>query len=1146
MTGVEGAINLTRWSGSGSHWRRCLVVMVWAFVPLAAWAGTISFSLSLTGSTLTAMSEGNSSAFLPTVLRLLPDGHWEVLPVLPGTISPAELAPGARFHVSWTQIPRSSQSTSPFEALQPLMVRFFDQAGVSFGQISFLHPPPKATATLQAGYEDGKLVIAPPGDAAAERVIRASWLLWAQEEGIGGIRDPLRLEGRQPSAQHIEWHKGMVPVRIDTGAGQPSAILLHDTGQGYGMQVISAGRLASREQRTAWLDASPDFYRPALLMFAAGVSVVLFGIVGPKGERQDTWIRVLTSSLGRTPIWIGDLVFTVAAASLVASTLGIGFLNSPNTPTGGDTASHVLYARLYADELLFSGHILPWVPEVFGGLPFLSYYFPLPFIVIALLSKLIGFAPAFKWGAFLAAMLLPGAVFVGSRRWLHLSWPAVLFGGLGALAFVLHEQNAIWGGNLLSTLAGEFAYSYSLLFAVLTMMAWARATALGRGWLFPALLEAGCGFSHGFPLLVVGFSTAFLLLDGDSFRRTFGLLLRGHLFAFFLLGGWLWPMIEMHGLTIANDAAFPLADWRDLLPATLWPVFAGGGVGLVLLVVPAVRRTWGADQARVARYFVSAAGLSAVAFIAGDQLGLADIRFFPPVWLLSAIVSGWLLGQVLPALVPLKGARERVGSLTAAPVLFAAAAVAGLLGWIGQHVHSVPDWSLWNHSGLEAKPQWVNLSRLFPAMRGDLWSPRLVFEHDPANSDIGSTRALEALPMFINHRPVLEGLYMESAILGPATYQLQSEVSARPSSPLVRFPSGQLDPDFAARHMNFLHADTLLLRSSKAKGAVEASGLFEKVVESAPFSLYRLKRFSSHLIQVVAQPIRVWPMHDWMQDAFEWFRTRSQFDAFLPVFGAAVAATDKRSADAPARVKQLSRHRMMFETEAVGQPHLIKIAYHPRWHLVSKGTLQIAGPGFMLVVPQEGEIQLDYGLTSVGTVGMFATLGCLLYLVLFSWRMEPRPASVTISVIPSPARLWRWSALAANWVALGLLGAYLWLSSPERHYNAAWDAMRTHQYDEASAQFAHAYKLRRPPAKKEEALFWLAKATELAGHRAEAKNHYHELIERYRGYWLPESLYIANQLERLDGRIAEAEALARRLRGEYSGNKWTQKLDERD
>jgi hypothetical protein len=84
-------------------------------------------------------------------------------------------------------------------------------------------------------------------------------------------------------------------------------------------------------------------------------------------------------------------------------------------------------------------------------------------------------------------------------------------------------------------------------------------------------------------------------------------------------------------------------------------------------------------------------------------------------------------------------------------------------------------------------------------MSGNLWSPRLAFEHDPDNNDIGSTRVLEALPMFLNHRPVLEGLYMETALLGLAIYQLQSEISVRPSSPLVRFPSGSLDPQFAAR-----------------------------------------------------------------------------------------------------------------------------------------------------------------------------------------------------------------------------------------------------------------------------------------------------------------------------------------------------------
>ena len=200
MTGTDVASNFTRWSGSGSLWRRCLAVPAWAFVfvPLTAWAGTISFSLSLTDSTLTAKSEGDSSAFFPTVLRLLPDGHWEALPVSPRTISPAELVPAAHFDLSWTQIPKSPQSTSPFEALQPLMVRFFDQAGVSFGQISFLQPPPNTVATLPAGYEGGKLVIAPPGDAGADRMIRASWLLWAQEEGIAATRNPLRLDANIP------------------------------------------------------------------------------------------------------------------------------------------------------------------------------------------------------------------------------------------------------------------------------------------------------------------------------------------------------------------------------------------------------------------------------------------------------------------------------------------------------------------------------------------------------------------------------------------------------------------------------------------------------------------------------------------------------------------------------------------------------------------------------------------------------------------------------------------------------------------------------------------------------------------------------------------------------------------------------------
>ena len=327
---------------------------------------------------------------------------------------------------------------------------------------------------------------------------------------------------------------------------------------------------------------------------------------------------------------LADTALVILFAGLTAAVLGITFLNSPNTPTGGDAASHVLYAWEYSRNLLFSGAVLPWMPEVFTGFPFLSYYFPFPFMVIACLAKCIGFAPAFKWGGFAAAMLLPGAVHVAGRRWLALPWPAAILGAVGTFAFLLHEQNSIWGGNLLSTLSGEFAYSYGVLFAVLACLAWVRASAVPGGWVIAALLEAATGFSHGFTLLVVGFSTVLLFLESDDPRQTIWMLVRGHLLAFCLLGGWLWPMMEMHGCTIPNDAAFSISGWRDLLPLSLRPVFLAGIAALPLCVlVTSVRNMITPLQARTMRYLAGAAGLAGLAFVCGDRIGLANIRFFP-------------------------------------------------------------------------------------------------------------------------------------------------------------------------------------------------------------------------------------------------------------------------------------------------------------------------------------------------------------------------------------------------------------------------------------------------------------------------------------------------------------------------------------
>lgn len=249
--------------------RRSLVACFLVVASFNAFAGSITFNLSLTGSTLTLTQQG-SSAFYPAVYRMLPDGQWQPLALAPGEVAPAEMAAGAHLDFVWPDM-RPLESLPPFERIRPMMVRFFDQAGVSLGQISFFNQPPSASETVQASYATGQLVITPP--AGASSTIRSSWLLWPQEDGIDPIRKPVQFEHHQPPARHIEWRSGMEKLRVNTGGGQPGAFLLHETAQGYELQPLPSGDVQGKQQRSAWLDASQKFYWAGGL--AAGLAVIV-------------------------------------------------------------------------------------------------------------------------------------------------------------------------------------------------------------------------------------------------------------------------------------------------------------------------------------------------------------------------------------------------------------------------------------------------------------------------------------------------------------------------------------------------------------------------------------------------------------------------------------------------------------------------------------------------------------------------------------------------------------------------------------------------------------------------------------------------------------------------------------------------------
>jgi hypothetical protein len=871
--------------------------------------------------------------------------------------------------------------------------------------------------------------------------------------------------------------------------------------------------------------------------------------------------KLLTTLKG----WPCDASVWVLFAMVIGSLLDPAGLLSPTTPTGGDVASHVLYARLFHEEILPSGRLTAWMPEVFGGYPLLSYYFPMPFVVASLLGHAIGWQVGLKIAMVLPALLLPGLVFTLCRRALGLPLLAAWATALACCGLLVHEEHALWGGNLLSLLAGQFAYAWGLVFAWAALVGWWWAATQmpyrAGAWCVPGLLEALTGLCHGYPLLLVGAASGLLLLLKGRRMQTLRLLVLAHALAFALMGGWLWPLLEMHGYTIPNDATTSLMSWADWVPATLWPVAGAGALGAAIVGICAVLRGFHSRRPQpslasgdilavpsVLPFMALSSMLAVAATLVAERVGLLDIRFVPLAWLFGGVACAGLFGTT--AAVALQDKTSQA--------LLALALVCGMAAWCGPRVVQAPAWAQWNHGGLEAKPQWQNLSGLLPAMSGAPHSPRLLFEHHPDNDDLGSTRVLESLPAHLDGRPVLEGLYMESALLGPAVYQTQSEVSARPSSPLVRYPSGELNPKRAAVHMQTLHANQVLTRSKEATTALLQSGLFHLKVSQPPFSLLELEGFRDEWIYTKISNWALLPKAGWMDDSHAWFRSQRRMSAAWPVYAdlgttdplRAAFETAQLTADINVRDLSVERHRVAFSTDGVGRPHLIKMSYHPRWELATQGRTFLAAPGFMVIVPQEGRVELVYGTTAVGKAGVIASAlacGWAAWALWALWAFQKRPSPVTWGAQTESSRCtvlvdtssYKLSAGYGAFVLAGLI-ALAASQSPSRTYQEAWTAIRASEHARAAELFYEAYQGRTSRAGQEEALFWSARAAEDSGDSVVALERYRTLIDRYQGYWVPESLSRVVVLAQDLGLPGVATLARQRLMEEHGPSKWAQ------
>ena len=144
-------------------------------------------------------------------------------------------------------------------------------------------------------------------------------------------------------------------------------------------------------------------------------------------DRLRRWLQALV-----------DLGAVATAVGLIASYFPRALMFSPTITNGGDMASHFYPAVYLRDTLLPRGEVTGWCPGNYCGFPLFQFYFPLPFLGIALLGKLIPIAIAFKLGTVLGVFLLPICSYLGLRL-AGIPFPGPALGALTPLCFIFME-----------------------------------------------------------------------------------------------------------------------------------------------------------------------------------------------------------------------------------------------------------------------------------------------------------------------------------------------------------------------------------------------------------------------------------------------------------------------------------------------------------------------------------------------------------------------------------------------------------------------------------------------------------------------------------------------------------------------------------
>lgn len=593
-------------------------------------------------------------------------------------------------------------------------------------------------------------------------------------------------------------------------------------------------------------------------------------------------MTILRETLRRIPPL--PAILLVATSLVIFIVMNPGLIFSSTTPTGGDMGAHVFGPAFLRDTLLPEGRVMGWSNDWFAGFPAFYFYFPLPSLTIVFLDFFLPYGVAFKLVTVMGLLAMAPAVYFHTRA-LNLGKHVSLIAAGSGAVFAFYESYSIYGGNIASTLAGEFSYSWSFALSLVYLGLLIKAVRDDRKYVkWAALALALTALSHILTTIVVIFASLFVFGWKKGPARTAIIWFWGFAIAAF----WALPLLLRIGLT--SDMGWtPLSRWEEIFPVEIWlllpvaipaavwavrktkrslPILAATLLPVIYFPLPVILpdllpglfggERWKLWNGRLLPYwyfgvaFFAALGLGVAVMWLSRRLPSRIHANYPRALILVSFAvgvglvvdsdefPGWSWIVVVLAGLGALGLSYLFANTVNTRNFLTTTAVAVVVLGATAGVTFVDGWSKWNYEGYEAKEPWPEYEALMMELDA-LPDGRVQWESNSELNQYGTPMSPMLIPYWTegSHKS-MEGLYFESSLTTPFHFINHSEMSYKPSNPIPGLKYHTFDMERGLSHMDLYGVEYYVSFTPEAASKAGRTEGFDQVATAEPFHIFRL------------------------------------------------------------------------------------------------------------------------------------------------------------------------------------------------------------------------------------------------------------------------------------------------------------------